>query len=88
MADTKRDPMAESGDRSSDSPEDLNSLTDRDAEREHVRSSNDRDQELEREGVTSKHNRGYDEAVHGGQTGPTDPDSAKSDVDRDDTVAE
>ena len=61
--------------------------TDSEGEREQVRSSNDRDQELERQGITSKHNRGYDQAVSG-QTGPTDPDSAESDVDRDDTVTE
>jgi len=35
----------------------------REEERERVRSSNDRDQELEREGITSQHNEGYDEAV-------------------------
>lgn len=35
----------------------------REEERERVRSSNDRDQELEREGIPSRHNRGYDEAV-------------------------
>ena len=35
----------------------------REEERQRVRSSNDRDQELEREGVVTKHNRGYDEAV-------------------------
>jgi hypothetical protein len=32
-------------------------------EHDRVRSSNDRDQELEREGETSAHNRGYDNAV-------------------------
>jgi hypothetical protein len=36
-----------------------------DAEHERIRSSNDRDQELEREGRVSRHNRGYDEAVKG-----------------------
>jgi len=61
--------------------------TDRDAEREQVRSSNDRNQKLEREGVTTKQNRGYDEAAHG-QGAPTDPDSAESDIDRDDTISE
>jgi hypothetical protein len=38
---------------------------DREDEHERVRASNDLDQELEREGVTSRHNRGYDEAVRG-----------------------
>ena len=36
------------------------------AEHDRIRSSNDRDQELEREGKESRHNRGYDEAVRGG----------------------
>ena len=30
-----------------------------------IRSSNDRDQKLEREGKVSRHNRGYDEAADG-----------------------
>jgi len=38
------------------------------AEHERVRSSNDRDQALEREGKISRHNRGYDEAVRGTAT--------------------
>jgi hypothetical protein len=33
-------------------------------ELDRIRRSNDRDQELEREGIISKHNRGYDEAAH------------------------
>lgn len=41
----------------------------REEERERVRSSNDRDQELEREGIVSRHNRGYDEAVKGPKDG-------------------
>lgn len=36
-----------------------------DAEHARIRASNDRDQELEREGRVSRHNRGYDEAVKG-----------------------
>jgi hypothetical protein len=35
------------------------------AEHQRVRSSNDRDQELEREGKVAPHNRGYDEAADG-----------------------
>lgn len=35
------------------------------AEHERIRSSNDRDQKLEREGKVSRHNRGYDEAADG-----------------------
>ena len=38
---------------------------DDEAERERIRKSNDRDQELERHGEQSKHNRGYDEAADG-----------------------
>jgi hypothetical protein len=34
-------------------------------EHDRIRSSNDRDQELEREGKVAPHNRGYDEAVRG-----------------------
>jgi hypothetical protein len=40
------------------------------AERERIRSSNDRDQKLEREGKPSRHNRGYDEAADGGVAVP------------------
>lgn len=36
-----------------------------DAEHARIRSSNDRDQALERKGKISRHNRGYDEAVKG-----------------------
>ena len=35
------------------------------AEHDRIRSSNDRDQKLEREGRTSRHNQGYDEAADG-----------------------
>ena len=62
-------------------------------EHDRVRSSNDQDQEMEREGVESTHNRGYDKAVRGEDLGDVDdrdldPDSAFSDVDRDDTAEE
>ena len=93
MADNKRNPTTQSPRRGADGDkldgEQIPS-TDRDAEREQVRSSNNRDRQLEREGVESQHNRGYDQAARGqgGQRGPTDPDSAESDVDRDDTVAD
>jgi len=58
-------------------------------EQNRVRSSNDRDQELERKGIKSRHNRGYDEALRGEDLGDiderdVDPDSASSDVNRDD----
>jgi hypothetical protein len=67
-------------------------------ERETIRESNDLDQELERHGVVSRHNRGYDDAAHGTATSrdtsrrrnrneereDVDPDSARSEVDRDD----
>jgi hypothetical protein len=38
---------------------------DSEAERVRIRESNDRDQELERHGQKSRHNRGYDEAADG-----------------------
>lgn len=38
---------------------------DNDEERERIRRSNDRDQELERQGKPSRHNQGYDEAADG-----------------------
>ena len=60
----------------------------RDTEHERIRSSNDRDQALERDGRNSEHNRGYDEAVRGvgvEDDEDIDPDSAESDVDRDDS---
>ena len=34
-------------------------------EHQRIRSSNDRDQQLEREGKPSRHNRGYDQAADG-----------------------
>jgi len=39
-----------------------------DAEHKRIRSSNDRDQRLEREGAVAPHNRGYDEAADGTPT--------------------
>jgi hypothetical protein len=61
----------------------------RDEEQEQIRSSNDRDQELEREGIESRHNRGYDETAKGlAESEPTDPDSAESENDRDDMITE
>jgi ATP-dependent Lhr-like helicase len=60
----------------------------RETEQERVRSSNDRDQSMEREGEASRHNRGYDDTVRGAiveREEDIDPDSAESEVDRDDT---
>jgi ATP-dependent Lhr-like helicase len=60
----------------------------RDSEQERIRSSNDRDQAMDRAGENSEHNRGYDDAVRGASVGreeDVDPDSANSDIDRDDT---
>ena len=37
-------------------------------EHKRIRSSNDRDQQLEREGKVSRHNQGYDEAADGTRT--------------------
>jgi ATP-dependent Lhr-like helicase len=62
------------------------------SERDAIRSSNDRDQAAERDGFASEHNRGYDEAVRGRteveheDLGDIDPDSAESEVNRDDTI--
>jgi hypothetical protein len=38
---------------------------DNEEERQRIRKSNDRDQDLERHGKPSRHNRGYDEAADG-----------------------
>jgi ATP-dependent Lhr-like helicase len=56
------------------------------SEHDRVRSSNDLDQQKEREGVESTHNRGYDDAVNAprGSNRDVDPDRADADVDRDD----
>jgi hypothetical protein len=43
--------------------------TESEEEHRRIRSSNDRDQKLEREGKESKHNRGYDEAADGAAAG-------------------
>jgi ATP-dependent Lhr-like helicase len=76
-----------------DEPRDHDELVDspdasetREGEHERVRSSNDEDQEMEREGIESRHNRGYDETVRGREgVEDIDPDSADSDVERDDS---
>ena len=71
--------------------------TTRESEQDAVRSSNDRDQAAEREGIESEHNRGYDEAARGGSSvehedlgdvdpDSVDPDSAEAENDRGDTV--
>jgi ATP-dependent Lhr-like helicase len=62
----------------------------RESEQERIRSSNDHDQAMERAGGSSQHNRGCDEAVRGNaESGEdVDPDSAESDIDRDDTNIE
>ena len=62
---------------------------DSDVEHDRVRSSNDRDQQREGEGLGSSHNRGYDRAVRGEDMGhdnerDLDPDSAESENDRGD----
>ena len=59
----------------------------RETEQARVRSSNDHDQAKERAGDTARHNRGYDNAV-GGNVEDIDPDSAGSDIDRDDTLTD
>lgn len=67
----------------------------REVEHERIRFSNDRDQAQERAGTTPPHARGYDEAAQGrrseeggDRSEDTDPDSAASDIDRDDTSDE
>jgi ATP-dependent Lhr-like helicase len=60
----------------------------RESEHEAIRSSNDKDQAAERDGVEAEHNRGYDEAARGGSVehedlGDVDPDSADAENDRD-----
>jgi hypothetical protein len=87
MADNQRNPRTDAQEKQRDDDLNREDITSgqSDTERERVRSSNDRDQELEREGITSRHNRGYDDAVKG-QSRPTDPDSASSEIDRDDTI--
>jgi ATP-dependent Lhr-like helicase len=62
----------------------------REEEQDQVRSSNDRDQELEREGIETEHNQGYDEAVRGvSEEGEdVDPDAPEADIDRDDSVTD
>ena len=60
----------------------------RESEQERIRSSNDRDQAMDRAGEESGRNRGYDDAVRGAvveREEDVDPDSPESDVDRDDT---
>ena len=87
MADNDRDLMSETAQQRRNETSD--------SERERIRSSNDRDQEMERDGVDAEHNRGYDDAADRGirnddvsENGPTDPDSAESDVDRDDMLSD
>jgi hypothetical protein len=58
----------------------------RDTEQEHVRSSNDEEQE--RAGTDLRHDRDHDEAVGRESVEDIDPDRAESDVDRDDSSIE
>jgi hypothetical protein len=80
MADTKGNPVRpQSGET-------------RDMEQDRVRSTNDLDQAAEREGIDSERNRGYDESVAGSERTDefedVDPDSADSEIDRDDRLDE
>jgi hypothetical protein len=59
----------------------------RDTEQEHVRSSND-SEEQERAGTDVRHDRDQDEAVGRESVEDIDPDRAESDVDRDDSSIE
>ena len=49
---------------------------DSEAEHDRIRATNDQDQEMEREGFASRRNRGYDEAVHGGDATNGEHDDA------------
>ena len=70
----------------------------REQEHQRVRSSNDHDQAMERQGEEAPHNTGYDEAADGrraplpndalGMGDDVDPDSAQADVDRDDSLTD
>jgi len=97
---------------SSDTLENIRPRRNEDSETEHdrIRSTNDQDQAMERQGLESRRNRGYDDVVRGEDAvregkeavrrgdvvrgedlgdvddREIDPDSAFSDVDRDDTV--
>ena len=99
---------------SSETLENVRPRHNEDSETEHdrIRATNDQDQAMEREGLKSKRNSGYDEVVHGEDAvregeeavrrgevirgedpgdvddSDIDPDSASSDVDREDTVDE
>jgi hypothetical protein len=99
---------------SSDTLENIRPRPNEESETEHdrIRSTNDQDQAMEREGLESTRNRGYDDVVRGGDAAregkdavrrgdvvrgedlgdvddnEIDPDSALSEVDRDDTVDE
>jgi hypothetical protein len=99
---------------SSDTLENTRPRPHEDSETEHdrIRSTNDQDQAMERQGLNSRRNSGYDDAVQGEDAvregeeavrrgevvrgedpgdvddSDVDPDSASSDVDRDDTVEE
>ena len=93
MPDNQRQPKTELPTRDNDADNldrEQNPATESDVEREQIRSSKIRDQKAEREGGGSGHDRNSDAAAHGqgGQRGPTDPDSAKSDIDRDDTITD
>ena len=51
---------------------------DSESEHQRVRSSNDRDQRLERDGKVAPHNQGYDEVADSVPPVPTSPEDGKS----------
>jgi hypothetical protein len=77
MAESPRDETAEPQPRGSENS----------TERESIRSSTDRDQNVEREDIESEPDRTGNEDVTG-RGEDVDPDSAEADIDRDDTVDE
>jgi hypothetical protein len=76
MADNQREPMTETPEHGNDPDK---------AEGE--KAPDGRGQDPGNEGDRAKRNRGENQAIQG-QRGPTDPDSAESDIDRDDTVTD
>ena len=76
-------------DNTRDMDDDMVAPEDVDREEERVRSSFDRDQEMEREDIGSERHGGDDSGVRErGKSEDIDPDSAESDVDRDDFLTD
>ena len=88
MADSKREGMSEASQSKRDTKDEISrspSGADSGDEHDRIRASND--QQTKRAGGTTPETRGEARTVKG-QNGPTDPDSAESENDRDDTIDE